>query len=147
FFEGTPLEGSFRRRDKETLRPIQMVYQMADTALNPKHTIRETLGWPVSFFTGLPGRAKTERIRALLRMIDLEPDQFIDRLPGELSGGQKQRIGIARALAADPSFMICDEVTSALDQLVAEGILNLLDRLQKELDLTCMFITHDLATV
>lgn len=146
-FEGAPLEPNFRRRGKEKLRRIQMIYQMADTALNPKHTIRETLGWPVSFLLGLRGSAKTERIRALLRMIDLEPDQFIDRLPSELSGGQKQRLGIARALAAEPSFIICDEVTSALDQLVAEGILSLLDRLQKDLNLTCMFITHDLATV
>ena len=72
---------------------------------------------------------------------------FLDRFPGELSGGQKQWICIARALAADPTFIICDEVTSALDQLVAEGILKLLDRLQRELNLAYMFITHDLATV
>ena len=77
----------------------------------------------------------------------MDPDQYLDRLPGELSGGQKQRICIARALAADPSFIICDEVTSALDQLVAEGILRLLDRLQHEFNLAYMFITHDLATV
>jgi peptide/nickel transport system ATP-binding protein len=77
----------------------------------------------------------------------MEPKQYYNRFPGELSGGQKQRIGIARTLAAEPSFIICDEVTSALDQLVAEGILRLLGDLQDDLDLAYMFITHDLATV
>ncbi len=96
---------------------------------------------------GLTGAKKTERIRDLLAEIELEPYQFIDRLPSELSGGQKQRICIARAMAAEPSMIICDEVTSALDQLVAEGILRLLDRLQREFGLAYMFITHDLATV
>ena len=79
-------------------------------------------------------------------MIELD-GQFIDRLPSELSGGQKQRICIARALAADPEFIICDEVTSALDQIVQEGILKLLMKLQKELNLTYLFITHDISTV
>ena len=83
----------------------------------------------------------------MLTAIELDPDEFIDRYPGSLSGGQKQRIGIARALAAEPKFIICDEVTSALDQLVAEGILRLLKRLQDERGLAYMFITHDLATV
>ena len=142
-----PLPKRFRDRSKDQLRQIQMIYQMADTALNPKSRIREIIGYPARFYLGLKGRALDERVREILAMIGLEPDQFIDRLPGELSGGQKQRIGIARALAAEPRFIICDEVTSALDQIVAEGILRLLDQLQSELDLAYMFITHDLATV
>lgn len=144
---GAPLPPHYKDRSKDQLRAVQMIYQMADTALNPKQKIREIVGWPVEFYTGLKGKAKEERIRELLALIELEPDQYIDRRPSELSGGQKQRIGIARALAAEPSLVICDEVTSALDQLVAEGILRLLDRLQSELDLAYMFITHDLATV
>ena len=142
-----PLPPDYRNRSTDQLRQAQMIYQMADTALNPKHRIREIVGRPVQFYLGLNGRKLDARIRDLLALIELEPDRFIDRLPSELSGGQKQRIGIARALAAEPQFIICDEVTSALDQLVAEGILKLLDRLQSEFDLAYMFITHDLATV
>ncbi len=146
-FEGTALPPDYRSRTREQLRQAQMIYQMADTALNPKLKIRELIGRPVAMYLGLKGKALTDRIRDLLALIELEPDLYIDRLPSELSGGQKQRIGIARALAAEPRFIICDEVTSALDQLVAEGILKLLDRLQSEFELAYMFITHDLATV
>ena len=124
-----------------------MIYQMADTALNPRQRIRNIIGRPLSFYLNLRGQQKEERIRELLSLIELEPDLYIDRYPDELSGGQKQRVSIARALAAEPEFIICDEVTSALDQLVAEGILRLLDRLQREFNLAYMFITHDLATV
>jgi peptide/nickel transport system ATP-binding protein len=128
-------------------RHLQMIHQMADTALNPKHRIKEIIGRPLEFFLGMKGAAKETRIKELLTLIELDPDEFMNRLPSELSGGQKQRICIARALAAEPDFIICDEVTSALDQLVAEGILRLLDRLQRELNLTYLFITHDIATV
>ena len=146
-FQGEPLPPSFRQRSREQLRQIQMIYQAPDTSLNPKHTVRDTIGRPVEFYLGLRGAERDRRIAELLNQIEMEPSLYIDRLPGELSGGQKQRICIARALAAEPAFIICDEVTSALDQLVAEGILKLLDRLQRELDLSYMFITHDLATV
>ncbi|MBE0454546.1 ABC transporter ATP-binding protein [Roseovarius autotrophicus] len=146
-FKGEPFPPSYKDRTKDQLRQCQMIYQMADTALNPKLRISELIGRPAQFYGGLKGVALKNRVDALLDMIELEPSQYYNRYPTELSGGQKQRIGIARALAAEPSFIICDEVTSALDQLVAEGILRLLDRLQKDLNLAYMFITHDLATV
>ena len=144
---GKILPKSFKARNKEQLRHVQMIYQMADTALNPRQRIRNIIGRPLTFYLGLTGKQKEARIRELLSLIELEPDLYIDRFPDELSGGQKQRVSIARALAAEPEFIICDEVTSALDQLVAEGILRLLDRLQREFNLAYMFITHDLATV
>tara|TARA_B110000459_G_scaffold45173_1_gene49983 strand:+ start:347 stop:1993 length:1647 start_codon:yes stop_codon:yes gene_type:complete len=146
-FNGEALPLDYRKRSKEQLRQAQMIYQMADTALNPRSRIGDIIGRPVQFYSGLTGPAKRKRVEELLVQIEMEPSQYIDRLPGELSGGQKQRIGIARALAAEPQFIICDEVTSALDQLVAEGILKLLAQLQDDLGLSYMFITHDLATV
>jgi peptide/nickel transport system ATP-binding protein len=146
-FKGETLPSSYKDRTKDQLRQAQMIYQMADTALNPKVKICEIIGRPAQFYGGLKGPALKNRIDELLDLIELEPAKYYHRYPPELSGGQKQRIGIARALAAEPTFIICDEVTSALDQLVAEGILKLLDRLQQELGLAYMFITHDLATV
>jgi peptide/nickel transport system ATP-binding protein len=146
-YHGEELPPALKQRNKSQLRRMQMIYQLPDTALNPRQRIRDILGRPVEFYLGTKGREKTERVRELLTMIELDPDQFINRYPNELSGGQKQRICIARALAAEPELIICDEPTSALDQLVAEEILKLLDRLQEELHLSYMFITHDLATV
>lgn len=145
-FDGRDLPPELSKRSKEDLRRIQMIYQMADTALNPRHTVREIIGRPVRFYFGKTGREADARVSELLHLIELD-DSFMDRLPGELSGGQKQRICIARALAADPDLIICDEVTSALDQIVQDGILKLLMRLQKELGVSIIFITHDIATV
>lgn len=145
--DGEALPGDYRKRSKDQLRHAQMIYQMADTAVNPRQRIRDIIGRPLSFYLDMKGEQLENRIRELLALIELEPDEFIDRFPAELSGGQKQRICIARALAAEPKFIICDEVTSALDQIVAEGILKLLDRIQREFNLAYMFITHDLATV
>ncbi len=145
--DGKELPPNFRDRSKDQLRQTQMIYQMADTALNPKVKVKEIIGRPAEFYEDFSGKDLENRVDELLELIEMDPSEYRDRLPPELSGGQKQRIGIARALAANPSFIICDEITSALDQLVAEGILKLLDRLQNELNLTYMFITHDLATV
>ena len=145
-FDGDALPERLADRTKEQKRRIQMIYQMADTAMNPRQTVRDIIGRPLEFYLGIRGKANTERVIELLEMIELNAD-FLERLPAELSGGQKQRICIARALAANPEFIICDEVTSALDQIVQEGILKLLLRLQSELGLTYMFITHDISTV
>ncbi len=146
-FLGEELPLELKDRDKESLRKLQMIYQMPDTALNPRQTVRTVIGRPLTFYFGIKGQEAEKRIRELLTKIELEPDSYIDRLTTELSGGEKQRICIARALAADPYLIICDEVTSALDQLVAEGILTLLQDLQNEMNISYLFITHDLATV
>ena len=145
-FTGEALPKALSQRSREQLRRIQMVYQMPDVALNPRQTIEEILGRPVSFYFGSTGAEVRARVKELLEMVDL-PGDFIRRRPGELSGGQKQRVCIARALAAKPELMICDEVTSALDPLVADGILKLLQQLQAEMRLAYLFITHDLGVV
>lgn len=145
-FNGEALPAEFKDRNKDQLQRIQMIYQSADTAMNPRQTIAEIIGRPLEFYHGLSGLQKQERILELLKMIELD-ESFYDRLPSELSGGQKQRVCIARALAADPEIIICDEVTSALDQIVQEGILKLLLNLQKDYNITYLFITHDIAVV
>ncbi|WP_435231854.1 ABC transporter ATP-binding protein [Pseudopelagicola sp. nBUS_20] len=145
-FNGEELPPKLTDRSKDQLRRIQMIYQMADTAMNPRQTVEEIIGRPLDFYLGLKGKAREARVLDLLRMIELD-ESFMDRYPSELSGGQKQRICIARALAAEPELIICDEVTSALDQIVQEGILKLLLKLQKDFGYTYMFITHDIATV
>ena len=146
YFNGEELEPILSQRDTKTLQKTQMIYQLPDVALNPKQKVRDIIGRPLSFYLNLNGKERDYRIIELLEQIELS-EKYIDRLPGELSGGEKQRICIARALAANPELIICDEVTSALDTIVAKTILNLLQRLQKELNLTYFFISHDLDTV
>ncbi len=145
-FNGQALPAALKDRSVEQLKKIQMIYQSADTAMNPRQTVRDIIGRPLEFYLGLSGKALDDRLLELLELIELD-ESFVDRLPAEMSGGQKQRVCIARALAAEPDLIICDEVTSALDQIVQKGILSLLLRLQKELGITYIFITHDIATV
>ena len=145
-FAGRTLTADQPSRSREDLRELQMIYQMADVAMNPRQTVGTIIGRPLEFYFGMRGAEKRKRIAELLEEIEMG-DGFIDRYPAELSGGQKQRVCIARALAAKPKLIICDEVTSALDPLVADGILKLLLDLQKREDVAYLFITHDLATV
>ncbi|MFO1173989.1 MAG: ABC transporter ATP-binding protein [Paracoccaceae bacterium] len=145
-FNGRVLSNDLGGRSKDDLRELQMIYQMADVAMNPRQTVATIIGRPLEFYFGLKGAARDKRVQELLDEIEMGKG-FADRYPAELSGGQKQRVCIARALAAKPKLIICDEVTSALDPLVAEGILKLLLNLQKIEGVAYLFITHDLATV
>ena len=145
-FNGTLLPPELKQRSREQLRQLQMIYQMADVAMNPRHTVSTIIGRPLSYYFNLNGKARKHRVAELLDAIEMG-EGFADRYPAELSGGQKQRVCIARALAANPDLIICDEVTSALDPLVADGILTLLLDLQSRENVAYLFITHDLATV
>ena len=145
-FDGRALGNRLADRPKEDLRQLQMIYQMADVAMNPRQTVGTIIGRPLEFYFGMNGRERDARVAELLEKIEMGKG-FLDRYPAELSGGQKQRVCIARSLAAKPKLIICDEVTSALDPLVANGILKLLLELQKEEVVAYLFITHDLATV
>ena len=144
--DGKTLAPDLRDRTRDELRKVQFVYQMADTALNPRHRIRDILGRPVEFYRDLKGGEKESQIHNLLEMVEL-PAQFGDRYPHELSGGQKQRVSLARALAAGPELVLCDEVTSALDTIVGANVIDLLKSLRRETGVSFVFISHDLSTV
>lgn len=144
--ENEPLKPSTRQRSRNDLRRVQIVFQMADTALNPQQRIDEILGRPLKFYGRGSASERKRRVAELLELVEL-PASFARRFPTELSGGQKQRVNLARALAADPDLVLCDEVTSALDTIVGAAIIQLLKRLQAELGVSYVFISHDLSTV
>ncbi len=145
-FQGQALPKSLGERSKELKRRIQLVYQIPDVAINPRQSLLEIIGRPVQFYFGAGRAEMLARAKELMALVEL-PVEYLERRPGQLSGGQKQRVCIARALAAKPDLIILDEPTSALDPLVAEEILTLLRKLQRELGLSYVLITHDLDVV
>lgn len=145
-FNGHYINGDMHKRPDNELRRIQYVFQMADTALNPAHSVERILSRPLALFHGLRGAAREQRLHQLLDLVRL-PRSVLWRRPWALSGGQKQRVNLARALAAEPDLILCDEVTSALDTVVASAVLDLISELRRELGLSVLFISHDMHAV
>lgn len=144
FFQGETI--SHLAAGNSLQRKMQMIFQDPYASLNPRMTVKDILGEPLDIHKLTSAGERKERILALLQMVGLNAEHM-NRFPHEFSGGQQQRIGIARALAVEPSFIICDEPISALDVSIQAQVVNLLERLQEELGLTYLFIAHDLAMV
>ncbi|HXP74189.1 MAG TPA: ABC transporter ATP-binding protein, partial [Stellaceae bacterium] len=144
--DGRPLAARARRRDREMLRRIQIIFQSPDLSLNPEQTIGEAIGRPLKLYFGLRGRRRAERLTELLLMVGLAADHAA-RYPAELSGGQRQRVAIARAFSASPDLVLCDEILSSLDTIVAAQVLTLMRDLRARHDVAYLFISHDLVTV
>lgn len=143
---GKQLADSVDLRSKDQLQAIQFAFQMADVALNPRHRIKKIIGRPLKFYFNMSDRDIEQRVAELLELVEL-PISYANRFPRELSGGQRQRINLARALAAQPKVIILDEITSALDTIVAESVLKLLKKIQHELGVSYIFITHDISAI
>jgi len=146
YFEGENLvemKGEMLRRQR---KKMQMIFQDPYASLNPRMTVGNIIGEPLEVHHVASGKERQERVQELLRVVGLNP-YFINRYPHEFSGGQRQRIGVARALALNPSFIVCDEPISALDVSIQAQVVNLLEDLQKEWNLTYLFIAHDLSMV
>ncbi len=146
FAESENLNQSVDERSKDILRSIQLIFQNPDSSLNPRHTVAEILAQPLKLYFGLHGQELRERIEALLVRVRLRTD-YLGRLPSQLSGGEKQRVAVARAFAAEPDLVLCDEVTSALDVSVQAAVLELLTELQSDRATTYIFVSHDLSVV
>ena len=144
--EAESLNTSVDERAKDLLRRIQLIFQNPDASLNPRHTVAEILAQPLKLYFGLSGDELRERSVALLERVRLRAD-YLERLPRQLSGGEKQRVAVARAFAAEPELVLCDEVTSALDVSVQAAVLDLLTQLQADQRTTYVFVSHDLAVV
>jgi peptide/nickel transport system ATP-binding protein len=144
--EGAVLARDPKRRTNAQRRSIQLVPQNPDGSLNPRHTVGQIVGRPLRQFYGMRGMSQHDRVIELLDQVRLRPS-MVTRLPRELSGGEKQRVAIARGLASQPRLLLCDEITSALDVVVQAGILELLQDLQRQLGMTMIFVSHDLAVI
>jgi len=145
-FRGRDLAHLTQREMRGQRRHLQMIFQDPYASLNPRMTVAQIIGEPLDTFGLVRGRERESHVRELMKTVGLSP-RFIKRYPHEFSGGQRQRIGIARALAASPDFVVADEPISALDVSIQAQIMNLLARLQRERDLTYLFISHDLRAI
>ncbi|MDX9864006.1 MAG: dipeptide ABC transporter ATP-binding protein [Anaerolineaceae bacterium] len=145
-FEGRDLAKLSNEEMRQVRRRAQMIFQDPYASLNPRMTVGEIIGEPLQIYRIMKGQELRDRVASLLELVGLNP-AYSNRYPHEFSGGQRQRIGVARALALNPSLIVCDEPISALDVSIQAQVVNLLEDLQKELGLTYLFIAHDLSMV